>query len=129
MKSLLRFVCLVLGWSHALANFLESYDNFVSVEADESIDGSYVVLLKNGVYSLDDVPGFNDSYVHAQFASALAGYNLRGVPDDFIAQVLESDMVEAVYQDAKMYAIPVSEDAAGRASQAIGSNGPWGLDR
>ena len=118
----------VLCFSHVLADF-ESYDKFVSVESDELVEGSYIVLLKDKLYSLDDIPGFNESYVHDQYEDVLAGYNLRGVPDEFIVQVLESDYVEAVYQDAKMYAIPVVEDDAARASQVIGPNGPWGLDR
>ena len=127
MKDLVFLIALC--FSGALAQF-ESYENFVVVESqEEAIVGSYIVVLKGELSTLDTVPGFEDSYVHARYDSVFNGYNLRNVPDEFITQVLESDDVEAVYQDAEMHAIPIDEYNPARGTQVIGPNGPWGLDR
>jgi hypothetical protein len=119
-------VLFTLCFPLALAK-IEIHDKLVL--ADEAIDGSYIVLLKENVSSLSSIPGYNDSYIKFRYDAVLNGYALKGVPDSFMAAILESSLVASVYEDGVTDPIlPVQGgDMTDEASQPITE--PWGLDR
>jgi aqualysin 1 len=98
---------------------------------EQAIGGSYIVVLNDNVSSLASVPGYNDSYVKFRYDAVLNGYALEGVPDSFMAAILDSDLVQSVYEDGVTVTDPIlpmqAVDMTNEASQPLTE--PWGLDR
>jgi hypothetical protein len=95
---------------------------------EEAVDGSYIVLLKDDVSSLSTIPEYNDGYMTFRYDAVLNGYALKGVPDSVMKGILESSLVEAVYEDGAVYSIwPFEEEMTDEATQPASEI--WGLDR
>ncbi|CAB9525681.1 Subtilisin-like protease 1 (Fragment) [Seminavis robusta] len=107
---------------------IQSHPKLTPALAGESTgDDTYIVLLTPGVSSLSEVSGMDNRYIKYRYDAVLNGYALKGVPDEVMKEILDSDSVRAVYEDQRAYGIPVEET---KDQQTITQTGaPWGLDR
>jgi hypothetical protein len=114
------FLLFAFGLTCTVAQ-IENHEKFFASE--ESVAGSYIVVLNDNASSLSSVSGFSDSYIKFRYDAVLNGYALQDIPEYVLAEILESSLVEAVYEDGVVY----EDETTDESTQPVTE--PWGLDR
>jgi hypothetical protein len=117
-----------LGLACALGQTMfESHEKYFAAEAGNAVANSYIVVMKDPDSTLDSIPGFNDNYVKFRYDAVLFGYGLKDVPESLMAEILDNNLVKAVYDNQKIQVDPIEKSSQEKTDQMLFE--PWGLDR